>query len=91
MLKGVGHYYNGKEAVRATPRLPADQAWHLLAPYLGLGINDQALTVLQSAAAERSPLLVDLEVEPRYDGLRADSRFADLPGRLGLASSGARQ
>ncbi|MBI3474504.1 MAG: winged helix-turn-helix domain-containing protein [Acidobacteria bacterium] len=49
-----------------------------------LGDKDQALTWLGRAVEERSPQVVYLKVDPRYDRLRADPRFAELLRRVGL-------
>jgi hypothetical protein len=57
-----------------------------LAPiYAGLGENDQAFAYLEKAYEERSPELVNLRVEPRFDSLRSDPRFTELCYRIGLA------
>jgi TolB-like protein/tetratricopeptide (TPR) repeat protein len=59
---------------------------HLMAlVYAGLGEKDQALSELQKAYEERSSGLVEVQVDPRFDSLRADPRFADLVHRMGLA------
>jgi serine/threonine-protein kinase len=51
---------------------------------VGLGDKDGAFAWLEKAYDERSDTLVFLKVEPRYDSLRADPRFADLLRRVGL-------
>ena len=54
--------------------------------YIGLGQKDQALEWLNKAYEARSPWLVfGLKVDPRFDSLRADPRFADLLRRMHLA------
>ena len=52
--------------------------------YAGLGEKDQAFACLEKAYEERSPELVNLKVEPRFDSLRSDPRFIDLARRIGL-------
>jgi len=52
--------------------------------YAGLGDKDQAFAWFDRALEERSPNLVDLKVEPAWDPLRSDPRFAALLRRLGI-------
>ena len=52
--------------------------------YAGLGEQGQVFEWLEKAFAERAGWLVLLNVEPRFDSLRADPRFADLVQRIGL-------
>jgi hypothetical protein len=50
--------------------------------YAGLGQNDGAFTWLNEAFDERSHWLVWLRLDPRWDGLRPDPRFAELVSRM---------
>jgi Tfp pilus assembly protein PilF len=52
--------------------------------YAGLGENERAFEWLERAGEERSPRLVFLGVEPAFDGLRGDPRFAAFRRKLGL-------
>ncbi len=45
--------------------------------------RDAAFRSLEAALHQRSELLIYLNVEPRYERLRADPRFADLQRRMG--------
>ena len=49
-----------------------------------LGEKDQAFDWLQKAVDDRSTGLVYLKVDPVWDALRGDSRFAALQARIGL-------
>ena len=49
-----------------------------------LGDNKQALDWLLKAADERTYLVVFANVDPRFDGLRSDPRFAEMLRRIGL-------
>ena len=55
------------------------------AVYTGLGDKDEAFAWLERAFDERHPGLVLVNVDPRFDILRSDPRFADLVRRLGVA------
>jgi serine/threonine-protein kinase len=55
------------------------------AVYTGLGDKDQAFAWLERAFEERHPGLVLVNIDPRFDSLRSDPRFADLIRRLGIA------
>jgi TolB-like protein/DNA-binding winged helix-turn-helix (wHTH) protein/Flp pilus assembly protein TadD len=67
---------------RAGPRYIA--ADDIAAVYIGLGETDRAFAWLQRACEERATALVNLKVEPAFDRLRADRRFANLLRCVGL-------
>jgi hypothetical protein len=50
--------------------------------YAGLGEKEQAFAFLNKAFDERSHWLVWLRLDPRWDNLRSDPRFAQLLTRL---------
>lgn len=52
--------------------------------HAGMGADDQAFTVLESACEERDPGLAQLKAEPMLDSLRGDPRFSNLLERVGL-------
>ena len=52
--------------------------------YAQLGERDLAFQYLDAAFADRSPGLVFLKVDPAWDNVRADPRFADAIRRVGL-------
>ena len=53
--------------------------------YTALGEQDRGFQELEKAYQEHSSWMVWLKVEPKFDPLRADPRFADLLRRVGLA------
>jgi hypothetical protein len=53
---------------------------------VGLGEPDRAFAELDSAYAERAWPMFTLRVDPAFDGLRADPRFARLLKKVGLTS-----
>ena len=55
--------------------------------HLGLGERDPAFDWMQKAYDDRSAWLVYLKVDPLFDPVRGDARFADLVRRVGLAGS----
>jgi tetratricopeptide (TPR) repeat protein len=59
-------------------------AYRLAQIYAALGDKEKALGTLEEAYRERSSLIVWLKLEPKFDGLRSDSRYADLVRRIGL-------
>ncbi len=52
--------------------------------YAGLGEKEKALEGLEKAYQERDNWLAYVKLEPEFDPLRSDPRFADLMRRIGL-------
>ena len=59
-------------------------AYHLALAHTGLGNRDAAFALLERASADREPAIVNLKVEPRFEPLRGDARYATLLQRIGL-------
>jgi serine/threonine-protein kinase len=79
------------EALRELQELAEDRSGRYVAPqdlawgYAALGDRDRAMQWLEKAYSERSSALAYLKIEPLFDPLRADPRFADLVRRVGLS------
>lgn len=52
--------------------------------YAHLGEKTKAFENLENALAERDTQITELAIEPQFDSLRSDARFADLERRVGL-------
>ena len=52
--------------------------------YMRLADKARALQWLEKGYQERDDLMIDLNVDPVFDGVRTDSRFQDLVRRVGL-------
>jgi hypothetical protein len=52
--------------------------------YARLGDKDQAFEWLEKGYEDRGPFLSALRVDPAFDNLRSDPRYADLLRRVGL-------
>jgi DNA-binding winged helix-turn-helix (wHTH) protein len=61
-------------------------AYHLSVIYAGLRQKQKTLANLERAHAEKAVFLVWLNVNPRFDFLRSESRFAELVRSIGLKS-----
>jgi serine/threonine-protein kinase len=66
----------------ATPRDPSP--FRLAYVHLGLGDTDVAFDWLERSVEARDWQIGMLKVEPAFDGLRSDPRFAALVARVGL-------
>ena len=53
--------------------------------YLGLRETDHAMQALEKAYEDRARELVMLNIEPRFDPMRSDTRFQDLLRRMNLS------
>jgi tetratricopeptide (TPR) repeat protein len=69
------------EKLKGSPLIPAD-----LTPYLYalLGDKDRAFAELDSAVRRHDESMLFLKVNPDWDSVRSDRRFADLVHRMGL-------
>jgi TolB-like protein/DNA-binding SARP family transcriptional activator len=65
------------------------QHYALAIAYIGLGRIDDAFDALDVACLDRDPLLTHVAVEPCFDQIRGDARFAALLTRMGLSTSPA--
>ncbi len=59
--------------------------------YTSMGNKDEAMKYLERAFLERSSWLVWANVEPRFDSLRSDARFASLLTRIGFKPAESRK
>ena len=61
-------------------------AWVFAVVYTGLGENGEALSWLERAYDEHAGMVANLGIDPIFDPLRGEARFAALLRRLGLPS-----
>jgi len=59
-------------------------AYHLAIAHAGLGDCDRAFALLAKASADREPQLINVAVDPRFEPLRRDRRYAELMVQLGI-------
>lgn len=59
--------------------------YHLAVISLAMGEKEQALSGLEKAADERFNLMIFIKVDPQFDSLRSEPRFAALIQRIGLS------
>ena len=57
---------------------------HIAIIHMGLDEREQALTRLESAYRQHSPMMAWLKVDPRFDSIRPVPRFQVLMQRVGL-------
>ena len=52
--------------------------------YAGLDLRDEAVQWLERGADELDPWVTALNIDPAFEALRTDARFAQLVRRIGL-------
>ena len=67
------------ERTRYLPR------YHLALAHVGLGDADAAFGALEQAVVDCDPALANLAVEPRFESIRPDPRYARLMDLLGIS------
>jgi TolB-like protein/Tfp pilus assembly protein PilF len=90
----LGHAYaragDKEAALKMAAELTQQPAGKYVSPYnlalihAGLGETDKTLELLDEACEHRSLFLAWLNVEPMFDSVRSDPRFAELVKRIGL-------
>jgi tetratricopeptide (TPR) repeat protein len=58
--------------------------YHLALAHVGLGAADAAFAALEQAVADSDPALAHIAVEPRFEPIRSDPRYARLLDLLGV-------
>ena len=83
---GVDGYYRQllKQRLGLAKQGARAPAIKIAVPYARLGQVDSAFAWLDRACAERDPLVLRIKVEPHWDSLRSDPRYAALLNRIGL-------
>jgi tetratricopeptide (TPR) repeat protein len=94
LLALLGHAYAGSgqrdEALKKLNQLKEIGKQRYVSPYSwaiiysGLGDKDQAFNSLEKGYQDRITKMAFLKIEPLFDNLRSDKRFADLVHRIGL-------
>lgn len=74
------------DALRTTARRRFVSSYDLAICEIGMGNKEQTLDLLTAAVQEHSPRVAFIGVDPRFDDLRANRRFAALLRSLGLQS-----
>jgi len=97
LLSARGHFYamlGESEKAKEVLELLEERATSTYVPaylvarvHLGFGDNDRVFEWLNKACDERYGYLAYLNVDPMFDNVRSDPRFAELVRRVGLASS----
>ena len=84
----AGDAAGAAELVAGLPRLGATRylsRYHLALAYVGVGDPDSAFAALEQAVVDSDPALIYLAVEPRFEPIRSDPRYARLLDLLGLS------
>ena len=84
----AGDAAGAAELVAGLPRLGATRylsRYHLALAHVGIGDWDPRFAALEQAVVDSDPALVYLAVEPRFEPIRSDPRYARLLDLLGLS------
>ena len=99
MKAKLGHVYAAAGDREAAQRIVAElkqlsgghhvPAWNMALIYAGLRETDEVFFWLEEAYQQRGLFLAWINVEPMFDSVRSDPRFADLVRRIGLQPQAA--
>ncbi len=82
-----GHAEEARRALATLEQVSgsrADRIPMLLQAYSGTGQKERLIELLEKAYSEHSNAVVQIKVDPMYDGIRGDPRFEDLLRQVGL-------
>src|ERR1035437_9479357 len=85
--KGERGYWEEQLRLARAPQNPPEayvRPCGLAVIYSHLGEKSKAFENLENALAERDTQMTELAIEPQFDALRSDARFAELERRIGL-------
>ena len=85
--KGERGYWKEQLQFASVPQNPPEayvRPYGLAIIYAHMGEKAKAFENLESALAERDTQITELAIEPQFDALRSDARFADLERRIRL-------
>jgi len=85
---GPAGYWHALLRLSQSPENPPeayDTSYGLAIILARIGERDRAIEQLQRAYEERQLALTEIAIEPAFDELRADQRFAELLRRIGLS------
>jgi TolB-like protein/Tfp pilus assembly protein PilF len=83
----AGDAAGAAELVAGLPRQAATRyvsRYHLALAHVGIGDWDAAFAALEQAVVDSDPALIYVAVEPRFEPIRSDPRYARLLDLLGL-------
>jgi serine/threonine protein kinase/tetratricopeptide (TPR) repeat protein len=80
-MKGVYRWFIARDS---DPSKPAYEPLGAAANYALLGDKDDAFVWLEKAYQQHAGGLINLRVDPAFDSLRSDPRYADLVRRIGF-------
>jgi TolB-like protein/Tfp pilus assembly protein PilF len=86
--KGERGYWEGQLQFARDQQNPPeayDRPYGLAIIYAHLAEKEKAFENLENALAERDTQISELAIEPQFDALRSDARFAALERRIGLS------
>jgi tetratricopeptide (TPR) repeat protein len=93
LVADIGHVYaasgDKQAALKVLDQLNESSRRTYVSPfelavmYVGVGRKNEALQWLEKAYADRSDLLIYLNVDPRLDNIRSNPQFVDLAHRVG--------
>jgi TolB-like protein/DNA-binding winged helix-turn-helix (wHTH) protein len=85
----AGSRSDALKLIRQLENLAAQQrvsSYDVALAFVGVDDKDQAFSWLEKAVSDHAGRLMFLNVEPRFDSVRSDPRYAELARRLGFPS-----
>jgi hypothetical protein len=75
-----------RKELKVLLKRPHPDLWDLANAYADAGMKDEALRTLLQGVATHEPGLLQIRVDPDFDGIRDDARYRELIRRIGFPS-----
>jgi hypothetical protein len=80
----AANFYLAKKNLAGILKQRQPDLWDLANAYVGAGMREEAMRVLFEGLSTHEPGLLQIRVDPDFDSIRKDPRYAELVRQIGF-------